>query len=270
MCDLKPECTKRSLYVFTRGDQTKEVNSYIGSTLPSIHHFMHTESHFKMIIVLMIIVQVLNAQESNNSYLIGPWNMTNVIYCQKDNDCEIGAVCLDGQCRCAFGISDTSQCRIFTCTTDDQCSMIENTRCNGDICICDEDYYLDWFSQTCQFSYLSTLEIIERLIPIIVAIIILLLLATAVTRCYIKRRRRSEETLQPSVSESNISTLLSENLYSYYDHLIINNQTAYPPPPPYSEEYSVPELNVTVDMEVHGAIGQTLPPPYTVNKADNI
>lgn len=180
-------------------------------------------------------------------------NRTQGNFCQSDQDCGIDATCHLFRCKCNLGYvwwEALSRCQQLFCQTDDNCTMAY-TKCRAHYCFCQDDYYLDWNSQTCKFSYISSLQIIERSVPIVVVLVALLLLSSAIARCYYLRKRQLPAEL--SAFEESPNTL-----FTYYDQLVINDRHNYPPPPPYTPEESVPK-----DIPGTTAHFSTPPPVYS-------
>lgn len=191
--------------------------------------------------------------------------------CFSDRDCGAHSVCHLQQCRCFLGYiwSNVSQeCTPIHCTSDEDCLSIAYTRCNprNNLCQCEEeDYYLDWNSQSCRFSYLSSLQMIERSVPIVVVFVALILLSSAIGRCYYLRRRRSQSTGNDEIAlTGRSSSTTTANFFSVYDQIVANDTIHYPPPPPYTADYVKPDEIKETDNEVSSCSHfSSPPPPYT-------
>lgn len=234
-------CAQRS-YSLTSGDE---------SWPPHPHHMVN---HFRM----------HHHFTMNNSHPPPPPLVGN--HCQNESHCGMDSVCWQNKCRCVLGYTWSNErfrCRQVNCTTDEDCLDSPHTTCRtNNACLCQDNYYVDWNSQTCRFSYISSLQIIERSIPIVVVFVAFLLFAAAIARCYYLRKRRitSTRALMGGHASSalrdgnNISTLLSENYYAYCDQLIASDTVNFPPPPPYVADCSPKDTSTDTSAP---------PPPYS-------
>ena len=192
--------------------------------------------------------------------------------CTADRDCGQYSVCHLEQCKCYLGYlwsNVSEQCEPKHCSSDEDCISMAYTRCNGrnGLCQCqEEDYYLDWNSQSCRFSYLSSLQMIERSVPIVVVFVALILLSSAIARCYYLRRRGRREVDREAAAAALRTGRTPSNttvhFFSVYDQIVASDTANFPPPPPYTTEAISPE-EVKEIADSTCSHYSTPPPPYT-------
>src|SRR5699024_8820968 len=149
---------------------------------------------------------------------------------------------------------EKQRCEKIDCLNDNlRCNGMPFTKCRSGSCQCQDDYYLDYSSQQCKFSYISSLQMIERSVPIVVVMVALVLLSSAIGRCYYLRRQGPTPSDELRIESSN-------NLFTFYDQVVVSDTRNYPPPPPYTLEYEPKNSQNSAECSHFSSP----PPPYSL------